>query len=46
MTLTTHLDDGEQTDQLTGLQYLRARYYNPATGTFNRLAPSHESIRS
>jgi RHS repeat-associated protein len=37
--LTTHLDDGERTDQLTGLQYLRARYYNPATGTFNRLDP-------
>ena len=37
--LTTHLYSGEQTDQLTGLQYLRARYYNPATGTFNRLDP-------
>ncbi len=37
--LTTHLYSGEQTDQLTGLQYLRAKYYNPATGTFNRLDP-------
>ncbi len=37
--LTTYLYSGEQTDQLTGLQYLRARYYNPATGTFNRLDP-------
>ena len=37
--LTTHLYSGEQTDQLTGLQYLRARYYNPSTGTFNRLDP-------
>jgi RHS repeat-associated protein len=37
--LTTHLYSGEQTDALTGLQYLRARYYNPATGTFNRLDP-------
>ena len=39
LALTTHLYSGEQTDQLTGLQYLRARYYNPATGTFNRLDP-------
>ena len=39
LALTTHLDDGERTDQFTGLQYLRARYYNPATGTFNRLDP-------
>lgn len=37
--LTTLLYSGEMTDQLTGLQYLRARYYNPATGTFNRLDP-------
>ena len=37
--LTTHLYSGEQTDQLTGLQYLRARYYNPSSGTFNRLDP-------
>ena len=39
LALTTHLYSGEMTDQLTGLQYLRARYYNPATGTFNRLDP-------
>ncbi len=37
--LTTHLYSGEQTDQLTGLQYLRARYYSPATGGLNRLDP-------
>ncbi len=37
--LTTLLYSGEQTDQLTGLQYLRARYYNAATGRFNRLDP-------
>ena len=42
--LTTHLYSGEQTDQLTGLQYLRARYYNPATGTFNRLDPFAGSL--
>ena len=35
---TTFLYSGEQTDA-TGLQYLRARYYNPATGRFNRLDP-------
>lgn len=28
-----------QTDQLTGFQYLRARYYDAATGRFNRLDP-------
>jgi RHS repeat-associated protein len=36
--LTALLYSGEQTD-LTGLQYLRARYYNPANGRFNRLDP-------
>jgi RHS repeat-associated protein len=36
--LTTLLYSGEQTDS-TGLQYLRARYYNPNTGRFNRLDP-------
>ena len=36
--LTSLLYSGEQTDA-TGMQYLRARYYNPATGTFNRLDP-------
>ncbi len=35
---TTFLYSGEQTDA-TGLQYLRARYYNPATGRFTRLDP-------
>ena len=37
--LTTHLYSGEQTDAATGLQYLRARYYDPASGRFNRLDP-------
>ena len=37
--LTALLCRGELTGQLTGLQYVRARYYNPATGTFNRLDP-------
>jgi RHS repeat-associated protein len=37
--LTTLLYSGEQLDRLTGLQYLRARYYSPSTGTFNRLDP-------
>lgn len=37
--LTTLLYSGEQFDSRIGQQYLRARYYNPATGTFNRLDP-------
>ena len=36
---TSRLYSGEQTDRGTGLQYLRARYYDPATGRFNRLDP-------
>jgi RHS repeat-associated protein len=36
--LTSLLYSGEKTDP-TGLQYLRSRYYNPATGRFNRLDP-------
>jgi RHS repeat-associated protein len=36
--LTSLLYSGERTDQ-TGLQYLRARYYDPRTGRFNRLDP-------
>ena len=36
--LTSLLYSGEQTDP-TGLQYLRARYYDPASGRFNRLDP-------
>ena len=36
--LTRFLYRGEQTDA-TGQQYLRARYYNPANGRFNRLDP-------
>jgi RHS repeat-associated protein len=37
--LTSLLYSGEQFDQRTEMQYLRARYYNPASGTFNRLDP-------
>ena len=37
--LTEFLYSGEQFDAKIGQQYLRARYYDPATGTFNRLDP-------
>ncbi len=37
--LTTLLYNSEQLDKFTGLQYLRARYYDMATGRFNRLDP-------
>jgi RHS repeat-associated protein len=37
--LTNLLYSGEQTDKSTGLQYLRARYYDPRIGRFNRLDP-------
>jgi RHS repeat-associated protein len=37
--LTTLLYNSEQFDHLTGLSYLRARYYDPASGRFNRLDP-------
>jgi RHS repeat-associated protein len=33
-TTTPYLYTGENLDQETGLQYLRARYYDPATGRF------------
>ncbi len=36
---TAFLYSGEQLDPSLGLQYLRARYYDPATGRFNRLDP-------
>jgi len=36
---TTFLYNNEQFDSLTGLSYLRARYYDPNTGRFNRLDP-------
>lgn len=36
--LTSLLYSGEQTDG-TGFQYLRARYYDPSMGRFNRLDP-------
>jgi RHS repeat-associated protein len=37
--LTTLLYNSEQFDHLSGLSYLRARYYDPAAGRFNRLDP-------
>jgi RHS repeat-associated protein len=37
--LTEFLYTGEQFDSKIGQQYLRARYYDPATGRFNRLDP-------
>jgi RHS repeat-associated protein len=37
--ITDLLYSGEFFDATTGLQYLRARYYNPNTGRFNRLDP-------
>lgn len=38
-TLTSLLYSGEQFDQKINMQYLRARYYDLATGRFNRLDP-------
>ncbi|MDR0610387.1 MAG: hypothetical protein LBG58_09780 [Planctomycetaceae bacterium] len=37
--LTEFLYSGEQFDSKIGQQYLRARYYDPVTGIFNRLDP-------
>ena len=37
--LTEFLYSGEQFDAKIGQQYLRARYYDPVTGRFNRLDP-------
>jgi RHS repeat-associated protein len=37
--ITSLLYSGELTDAATGWQYLRARYYDSVTGTFNRLDP-------
>jgi len=37
--LTTLLYSGEHFDQRIAMQYLRARYYDPAAGRFNRLDP-------
>ena len=36
---TTYLYSGEQFNTTTDQYYLRARYYDPATGRFNRLDP-------
>jgi RHS repeat-associated protein len=43
--LTSLLYSGEIFDQRIEMQYLRARYYNPASGTFNRLDPFAGRIR-
>jgi RHS repeat-associated protein len=37
--LTSLLYRGQQFDRPTGMQYLRARYYDPATARFNQLDP-------
>ncbi|QNN24371.1 LEPR-XLL domain-containing protein [Planctomycetales bacterium ZRK34] len=37
--LTSLLYSGEFTNAVTGQQYLRARFYDPSTGRFNRLDP-------
>lgn len=39
LALTNLLYSGEQFDTRIGLQYLRARYYDAASGMFNRLDP-------
>jgi RHS repeat-associated protein len=41
---TTLLYSGEQFDSRIQQQYLRARYYDPATGCFNGLDPSAGNI--
>ena len=38
-TTTPYLYTGENLDQETGLEYLRARYYDPATGRFGSRDP-------
>ncbi|MCA9039981.1 MAG: RHS repeat-associated core domain-containing protein, partial [Planctomycetaceae bacterium] len=42
---TSYLYSGEQFDAETGQQYLRARYYDMATGRFNRLDPYFGNLR-
>ncbi len=37
--MTNLLYSGEQFNPVSGLQYLRARWYNPQSGRFNRLDP-------
>ena len=43
--LTTILYSGELLDVLTGLYNNRARYYDLATGRFNRLDPFGDKMR-
>ena len=38
-TLTTLLCSGEHTNPVSGLQFLRARFYDPAGGRFSRVDP-------
>ncbi|QDT48160.1 Extracellular phospholipase A1 precursor [Symmachiella dynata] len=44
--LTTRLYSGEAFDSRVGLQYLRARWYDPNTGHFNRLDDFAGNIRN
>ncbi|TWU08633.1 tRNA(Glu)-specific nuclease WapA precursor [Symmachiella macrocystis] len=43
--LTTRLYSGEAFDSRVGLQYLRARWYDPNSGRFNRLDPFSGNLR-
>ena len=43
--LTTLLYSGEQFDQRIAMQYLRARYFDAATGRFNRLDPFFGNLK-
>jgi len=45
LVLTTLLYSGEQFDQRLQMQYLRARYYDLATGRFNRVDPFFGNLR-
>jgi large repetitive protein len=42
----TYLYQGEQSDNLLSLQYLRARYYDPHTGRFIGTDPVEGSLTS
>lgn len=44
ITQNSYLYRGEQFDLSTGLQYLRARYYNPKNGRFNSIDPLEGSL--
>jgi RHS repeat-associated protein len=42
MCALTAVASGQYTDTETGLQYLRARYYDPTTGTFPTVDPAYD----